>query len=132
MKCGYAGDSGFYHTWVEGLQACTGFVGASSGEAPAHDMLRRETVLGEVLNTTNQQRNVSEHQNTTYSTGGASRVNTTQTNVSRILTVSRQHITTYSTSRETIAQITDSKGCIKLTKSPVFFSLLFVLVHLQM
>lgn len=155
LKCGSAGELGFEHTWTEGLQACTGFVGASSGQAAAHDTLRHETVLGEVRNTTTQQLNVSKPRNTTYSAGGASHVYTTQSNGSRKqivakqnnttystgcgsnanttqANVSQQYTTTYSTRHETIMAIADSTEYMKLTKFFVFFNLLFGVVHLKM
>ena len=38
-NCGDAGDTKFDHTWVEGIQACKGFVTSVSGELPLQVMI---------------------------------------------------------------------------------------------
>ena len=72
-NCGDYGDPNFHHTWVEGVQACKGFV--DSGAVLAPGKRRREGTIA-VLNTT-RSLNTTEQQANIYVTGDVSDVRTT-------------------------------------------------------
>ena len=132
--CGNAGDFNVRHTWVDGMRACNAFVRASSGEAGARAMLGgHETAT---LNTT-QQRNGSQirtspqQQTTPNATVSEPSADTTEQTGSQLRTIPQEQTTTSATGGEVNADTTDSKGRIQLTNFAVYFSLLSMIVHVQ-
>ena len=133
--CGNAGDLAVRHTWVDGMRACNAFARASSGEAGARGaMLGRETGT---LNTT-QQRNgsrlqtIPQQQTTTNATVSEPSADTTEQSGSQLRTIPQEQTTTSATGSAVNADTTDSKGRIQLTNFAVYFSLLSMIVHVQM
>ena len=102
-NCGDVGDSNFGHTWVEGIQACTGFTSLSSVDTPALLMMRYARSNSHRLNTT-QSPNLTHQQTDIYPTASVSYASTTD----------------------------DSKGYVELAKVVDFTSLLLIILQSHM
>ena len=136
--CGNAGDLAVRHTWLDGLRACNAFARASSGEAAgAHAMPGHETAIGGMLNVTQQRngsqlRTIPRQQTTTNATVSEPSADTTEQTGSQLRTIPQEQTTTSATGGAVNADTTDSKGRIQLTNFAVYFSLLSMIVHVQM
>ena len=149
-KCGNVGDSGFYHTWTDGIQVCNAFARESSREEVAHAAFARSQTVTHSVNAT-ERRNATESKT---STGRSTRAVTRPRDVTQMLDLTKaqdvsqtQNVTQaqdaaqsnqvdeqertidWETGRETSYDTTDSKGRVKLARLVFCACFMFIIHH---
>ena len=116
-SCGDARDTKFNHTWVEGIQACKGFVTLVAVESRLQAMLHPMQGIGHPLGTAKPRKTRNKRRISTISTEYLAQEDTQQkANVDRI-------------GRMFSAASTDCINCVGFVKLSVCICVLFIALH---